>query len=72
MTCGWGGKREGAGRKREDVFGRQRKKHSIYCTDVELKKVRKYLQILRQQESLLVNPDSSQVMLFDDGQHRNT
>lgn len=62
----WGGKRPGAGRPRSDVTGQQRRKHSIYCTDIELVKVRKYLRILRQNKELAAKPNKSQLSLFDD------
>lgn len=38
-----GGKRSGAGRPRQDADGMPRRKHSIYCTDEELKAVRGFL-----------------------------
>lgn len=42
----WGGKREGAGRKGIND-GQKRKKHSVYCSDDELIKLRAYLATIR-------------------------
>ena len=43
-----GGFRVGSGRKRQDPAGQERKKHSIYCTLVELEKIREYLKKIRE------------------------
>lgn len=45
-----GGAREGAGRPRQDINGEQRKKHSIYCTETELKLVRDMLAKIRKRQ----------------------
>lgn len=63
-----GGKRPGAGRPRADAQGAKRSKHTIYCTQDELLKVRTYLKILRQNADLKANPDTSQISLFMKGE----
>lgn len=59
-----GGRRPGAGRPRADVDGKRRRKHSIYCTDKELKAVRKYLRLMRQNADAAKNHDGSSLSLF--------
>lgn len=44
-----GGKREGAGRPRADADGKERRKHSLYCTRDELAEARSFLRRLRAQ-----------------------
>lgn len=44
-----GGAREGAGRPRADVDGKERRKHSLYCTRDELAAARSFLRRLRTQ-----------------------
>ena len=44
-----GGTREGAGRPRADVDGKERRKHSLYCTRDELAEARSFLRRLRAQ-----------------------
>lgn len=46
-----GGKREGAGRPRADADGRERRKHSLYCTRDELAEARILLRHLRAQDA---------------------
>lgn len=41
--AGWGGARKGAGRKRLDPGGGERRKHSVYVTKEELIIVRDFL-----------------------------
>lgn len=49
---GHGGKREGAGRPRADADGRERRKHSLYCTRDELAEARILLRHLRAQDAV--------------------
>ena len=59
-----GGAREGAGRPRQDPNGEQRRKHSIYCTEKELKLLRETLIRIRENQYQISNKTGKKVKII--------